>query len=142
MKDYIFHTPTGWKWNKFPKKPYTEDAFDYAGDLLRWEEQVSELKASALDVANPDVIPRVGNDGYPIFEKKDGELYHWSGEVRINQIYTRVNRGEQTYIEVAVLSLPKPEADLKNMKTDNEIELERQKDIKKYGDIFKNVGKN
>ena len=104
MKPYIFHTPTGWKWNKFPDKPTYATSHENANDkLIAYEKQVAELKASALIVANPEIIPtddlRI-NLGY--------EFYEWPGEVEIEE-YSDENR---IHFKQAVLSLPKPEADL------------------------------
>ena len=134
MKSYIFHTPQGWKWNKFPDKP---DPLTYGRgqeliDALNlYDKQVAELKASALDVANPEIIPK-----YLKIPLTDGvHMCEWPGEVSIKTTteegvaiirgsrYKKEGSDElKVGIKVAVLSLPKPEADLKNMETDNEKE--------------------
>jgi hypothetical protein len=121
MKDCIFHTPEGWKWNKFPDKP---DPLTYGrgqeliDSLNSHDKQVAELKASARKVANPEIIDADDiNNGKAT---KDGELYRWTGEVKKERKAIVTKSGSAQYEMVAVLSLPKPEADLKekNMETD------------------------
>jgi ribosomal protein S17 len=147
MKDCIFHTPEGWKWNKFPDNPHDrmyeyDDAIKYQNDMYAYEKQVAELKASALEVANPEIF--LGDErGNCIwinrqrFRITDNELYHWPGEVELVQM-TPFDSG----IYKAVLSLPKPEADLKQNEINtlrDQLSKEREKVKKLSWDLLDSV---
>ena len=104
--DYIFHVDNVWKWNKFPDKP----PLYWTATIEMWEKQVAELKASALDVANPELIEDVKLP----FLADEVRLYEWPGKVEIGVQLKGGgdDGGQRSSVQVAVLSLPKPEADL------------------------------
>src|SRR5688572_29836242 len=99
MLNLIFHTPNGWRWNKFPEKPCEchpscKHPFQEEGICRQrsgvskeaYESQVAELMASALEVANPDIIDSFNlkgklhihsTDHYHPIVVKDNELYPW-----------------------------------------------------------------
>src|SRR5688572_26414019 len=128
MKDMIFHTPTSWRWNKFPEPPEVKASI-YADELAlrKYEKQVTELIASALEIANPELIPDNFLYVQPKMILNGRPFYHWPGEVEINE-YCQLCAGaamclrEDICIAVkkAVLSLPKEKTEPKEQEVKEE----------------------
>lgn len=136
----IFHTPNGWRWNKFPEKPdrchhcdgiehrvyflceKCKDEYDAA--TKAYERQVAELMASALEVANPKLADEKLDSLQWVVLVNETDLYHWLGEVSFEKILHCDEYHSHTksscYVTKAVLHLPKEKTEPKEQEVKEE----------------------